>query len=45
MIDGSMSMLMTPKGIYCARDRTGQNAGADRQKEEGYCAHLNPLPI
>ncbi len=39
MIDGSMSiMLMTPKGIYCARDKYGRTPIQIGRKEEGYCA-------
>lgn len=38
-IDGSMSiMLLTPKGVYCARDRLGRTPILIGQKEEGYCA-------
>ena len=38
-IDGSMSvMLMTPKGIYCARDPLGRTPIQIGKKEEGYCA-------
>ncbi|MBQ6488067.1 MAG: amidophosphoribosyltransferase [Solobacterium sp.] len=39
VIDGSMSiMLMTPKGIYCARDKYGRTPIQIGKKEEGYCA-------
>ncbi|MBQ6582260.1 MAG: amidophosphoribosyltransferase [Mogibacterium sp.] len=39
IIDGSMSMmLMTPKGIYCARDKLGRTPMAIGKKETGYCA-------
>ena len=38
-IDGSMSiMLMTPMGIYCARDIMGRTPVAIGYKESGYCA-------
>lgn len=39
MIDGSMSiLLLTPKGIFCARDRLGRTPVLIGKKEEGYCA-------
>lgn len=39
MIDGSMTiLLLTPKGIYCARDRLGRTPILIGKKEEGYCA-------
>ena len=39
MIDGSMSiMLLTPKGIYCARDRVGRTPILIGRKPEGFCA-------
>lgn len=38
IIDGSMSIvIMTPKGIYAARDKMGRTPIAVGQKEEGYC--------
>jgi amidophosphoribosyltransferase len=38
-IDGSMTMLiLTPIGIYCARDLLGRTPIAIGKKEEGYCA-------
>ena len=38
-IDGSMSiMLMTPQGIYLARDKYGRTPISVGKKEEGYCA-------
>ena len=38
-IDGSMSMLiLTPKGIYAARDRMGRTPVILGQKEGAYCA-------
>ncbi|MBR2778669.1 MAG: amidophosphoribosyltransferase [Firmicutes bacterium] len=39
MVDGSISILvMTPKGIYCARDKVGRTPIVIGQKPEGYCA-------
>lgn len=39
MIDGSMSiMLMTPSGIYLARDKVGRTPIIVGKKAEGYCA-------
>ena len=39
MIDGSMTILvMTPKGIYCARDKMGRTPLVIGRKDEGYCA-------
>ncbi len=38
LIDGSMSMLvMTPKGIYAARDRLGRTPVTLGKKENAYC--------
>ncbi len=38
-IDGSITiLLMTPKGIYCARDRLGRTPLVIGKKEEGFCA-------
>lgn len=38
LIDGSMTMLiMTPKGIYAARDRMGRTPVSIGKKEEAYC--------
>lgn len=38
-IDGSMSMLvLTPAGIYAARDRMGRTPVVIGKKDEGYCA-------
>lgn len=38
IIDGSMSMLiLTPKGIYAARDKLGRTPIVIGQKEDGYC--------
>lgn len=38
MIDGSMTILiMTPKGIYAARDRMGRTPVTIGKKEEAYC--------
>ncbi len=39
VIDGSMSMLiLTPMGIYAARDRLGRTPIVLGEKEDGYCA-------
>lgn len=39
LIEGSMSiMLLTPKGIYVARDRLGRTPIAIGKKENAYCA-------
>lgn len=39
IIDGSMTMLiMTPKGIFAARDRLGRTPVVIGKKEDGYCA-------
>ena len=39
VIDGSMSMLiLTPKGVYAARDRLGRTPIVIGEKPEGYCA-------
>ncbi len=39
MIEGSMSILvLTPKGIYCARDKYGRTPLVIGKKKEGYCA-------
>lgn len=39
IIDGSISMLvLTPKGIYAARDKMGRTPVVIGQKDEGYCA-------
>lgn len=39
IIDGSMTMLvMTPKGIFAARDRFGRTPVVIGKKEDGYCA-------
>lgn len=38
MIDGSMTMLlMTPKGIYAARDRLGRTPVVIGKKDDAYC--------
>ncbi|MCF0132697.1 MAG: amidophosphoribosyltransferase, partial [Blautia sp.] len=38
-VDGSLSMLiLTPKGIYCARDRFGRTPIAIGRKADAYCA-------
>ncbi|MGN0807708.1 MAG: amidophosphoribosyltransferase [Candidatus Coproplasma sp.] len=39
IIDGSLSMLiLTPQGIYCARDKLGRTPIVIGQKEGAYCA-------
>ncbi len=39
MIDGSISiMILTPKGIYCARDKLGRTPITLGRKSEGFCA-------
>ncbi len=39
VIDGSMTMLlMTPKGIYCARDKYGRTPVVIGKKDEGFVA-------
>lgn len=39
IIDGSMSMLiLTPKGVYAARDKLGRTPIVIGQKEDSYCA-------
>jgi len=39
MIDGSMTiLLLTSKGIYCARDKFGRTPLVIGQKESGFCA-------
>lgn len=39
IIDGSMSILiLTPKGVYAARDKFGRTPIAIGQKDSGYCA-------
>ncbi len=38
-INGSMTiLLLTPKGVFCARDRLGRTPLVIGQKETGYCA-------
>ncbi len=38
-IDGSMTMLLlTPTGIYCARDKMGRTPLVIGKKDEGFCA-------
>ena len=40
-IEGSMSMLiLTPKGVYCARDKYGRTPIQIGRKAEGFCASL-----
>lgn len=39
LVDGSLSlMVLTPKGIYVARDRLGRTPIVLGRKDEGYCA-------
>lgn len=39
VVEGSLSMLiLTPKGIYAARDKLGRTPVVIGRKEEGYCA-------
>ncbi len=39
IIDGSMSMLiLTPKGVYTARDKLGRTPIVIGQKDDGFCA-------
>lgn len=39
IVDGSISMLiLTPKGIYCARDKMGRTPIVLGKKDNGYCA-------
>lgn len=39
IIDGSLSMMiLTPKGIYCARDKMGRTPIVVGKKEDGFCA-------
>ncbi|MCM1496783.1 MAG: amidophosphoribosyltransferase [Bacteroides sp.] len=39
IIEGSMSMLiLTPKGIYCARDKYGRTPISIGKKEDAFCA-------
>lgn len=38
-VDGSLSMLiLTPKGIYCARDKMGRTPVVLGKKDNGFCA-------
>lgn len=39
IVDGSISMLiLTPKGVYCARDKMGRTPVVIGKKADGYCA-------
>ncbi len=39
LVEGSLTLLlMTPKGIYAARDKMGRTPVAIGKKEDGYCA-------
>ncbi|MBR6513230.1 MAG: amidophosphoribosyltransferase [Clostridia bacterium] len=41
IIDGSLSMLiLTPLGVYAARDKLGRTPIVIGQKEDGYCASI-----
>ncbi len=41
IVEGSLSMLiLTPKGIYAARDKLGRTPVVLGRKEEGYCASM-----
>ncbi len=41
IVEGSLSMLiLTPKGIYAARDKLGRTPIVIGHKEEGYCASM-----
>ena len=40
-IDGSLTLqLLTPKGIYLARDKMGRTPVALGKKDDAYCAYL-----
>ena len=44
VIDGSMTiLLLTPQGIYLARDRYGRTPLAIGLKDEGFCASFEPF--
>ena len=44
MIDGSMTLLLlTPEGIYLARDRYGRTPLTVGMKDEGFCASFEPF--
>ena len=44
MIDGSMTILvLTPQGVYLARDRFGRTPLAVGLKDEGFCASFEPF--
>lgn len=39
IVDGSLSLaILTPKGIYCARDKYGRTPVVIGKKDEGFCA-------
>ncbi|MCM1115138.1 MAG: amidophosphoribosyltransferase [Clostridium sp.] len=39
IVDGSLSMMiLTPKGIYCARDKVGRTPIVIGKKDNGFCA-------
>ncbi len=44
MIDGSMTILvLTPNGVYIARDRLGRTPVVVGKKDDGYCASFEPF--
>ncbi len=44
VIDGSMTiLLLTPKGVYCSRDRLGRTPLQIGVSEEGFCASFEPF--
>ena len=46
IIEGSMTLLiMTPKGIYAARDKMGRTPVAVGKKEGAYCVSFEVLLI
>ena len=46
IIDGSMTiLLMTPKGIYAARDRLGRTPVAIGKKDNAYCVSFESFEI
>lgn len=46
IVDGSISMLiLTPVGIYAARDRMGRTPISIGQKDEGFCASFESFAV
>ncbi len=44
VIDGSMTILvLTPQGVYCARDLLGRTPLTIGRKDEGFCASFEPF--